>query len=143
MHGTISQKRYDAMHKKEIIALVVSILLAVALPISWKNSISIFLAICLVAGAAGALVLHAQGKGGLRSLAIILGGIIGLVLAASTKMDTSKRYAYFVNGIKVGEGNGSASNFLTTLLGGLLLTAVLILGIAYLITIVCSIGKEI
>ena len=48
-----------------------------------------------------------------------------------------------VNGIKVGEGNGAASNFLMTLLGGLLMVAVLIIGVAYLITIVCSIGKEI
>ena len=118
MQGKISQERYDAMHKKEIIALILSILLAIALLISWKNSISIV-------------------------LAITLGAITGLIMAASTKMDTGKRYAYFVNGIKVGEGNGAASNFLMTLLGGLLMVAVLIIGVAYLITIVCSIGKEI
>ena len=143
MQGKISQERYDAMHKKEIIALILSILLAIALLISWKNSISIVLAICMVAGAAGALILHAQGKGGLRALAITLGAITGLIMAASTKMDTGKRYAYFVNGIKVGEGNGAASNFLMTLLGGLLMVAVMIIGVAYLITIVCSIGKKI
>jgi hypothetical protein len=118
MQGKISQERYDAMHKKEIIALILSILLAIALLISWKNSISIV-------------------------LAITLGAITGLIMAASTKMDTGKRYAYFVNGIKVGEGNDAASNFLMTLLGGLLMVAVLIIGVAYLITIVCSIGKEI
>ena len=123
MQGKISQERYDALHKKEIIALILSILLAIALLISRKNSISIVLAICMVAGAAGALILHAQGKGGLRALAITLGAITGLIM--------------------VGEGNGAASNFLMTLLGGLLMVAVLIIGVAYLITIVCSIGKEI
>ena len=142
MQGKISQKRYDTMQKKESISLILSILLAIALLISRKNSISIVLAISMVAGAVGALILHAQGKGGLRALAITLGAIIGLILAASTKTDTGKRYAYFINGIKVGEGNGAASNFLMTLLGGVLLVAVLILGVAYLITIVCSIGKD-
>ena len=107
MKGSISQERYNAIRKKEIVALVLVAALSAAMLIAWLNPFSIVLAACLVLGGIGALVLMGSGKGGLFTLAGIAGAIVGLLVAASSKVDTSKRYAYFVNGIKVGEGNGA------------------------------------
>lgn len=136
--GRLTQERYNRIRRKEIVALVIVVILAVVMLAYWRNPFSISLAACMVVGAAGALVLMGKGKGELIALAVIAGGIIGLILAGSSKVDTSKRYTYFVNGIKVGEGNGAFSNTLAGILGAVALFGGLILGVAYAITALCS-----
>ena len=137
--GQITQARYDAIRKKEIVALVVMIALAVAMLAVWFNLFSLLLAVSMTAGAAGALVLLQKGKSGLWALTLVISLIAGLVLALSSGTPaTGKRYTYFVNGIKVGEGDGSVSNFLGGILGGAVLCMALIMGIAYGITLLCS-----
>ena len=92
----------------------------------------------MILGAVGALLASGNGKGSLLRLGIGAGIVVGIISALSTKIDRSKQYEYFVNGVKVGEGNGAAGNILSSLLGGVLLGFLLIIGIAYLITIICT-----
>ena len=100
------------------------------------------LAVCLVLGAVGAKILAGSGKGALRSLAVAVGVLAGIVISSLSKPDSSRRYAYFVNGVKVGEGNGAVSNFLASWFGAALICAGLILGFAYLITILCTLAAK-
>ncbi|MDI9506463.1 MAG: hypothetical protein GX246_07020 [Clostridiales bacterium] len=137
--GQLTQAQYAAIQKKEIIFLVIMALLAAVMLAFWHNSVSIMLALCMVLGAAGSLILLRRGKGSLITLVLAAGGIVGILAAASTKVDRSKRYAYFLNGIKIGEGDGSIGNTLSTLFGGVIFVGALALGIAYGITWVCLI----
>ncbi len=142
MTGEMSQERYDSIRRGETLALVLAVLGAAALLWFWRNPASIVLAVCLVFGAIGAKVLAGSGKGALRALAVIVGVLSGIVISSLSKPDVSRRYAYFVNGVKVGEGNGAASNFLASWFGAALLCAGLILGVAYLITILCTLAAK-
>ena len=142
MTGQMSQERYDSIRRGETIALVLAVLGAAALLWFWKNPASVVLAVCLVFGAIGAKLLAGSGKGAVRVLAVVVGVLAGIVISSLSKPDTSRRYAYFVNGVKVGEGNGAASNFLASWFGAALLCAGLILGIAYLITILCTLAAK-
>jgi hypothetical protein len=137
--GQLTQAQYAAIQKKEIIFLVIMALLAAVMLAFWHNSVSIMLALCMVLGAAGSLILLRRGKGSLITLVLAAGGIVGILAAASTKVDRSKRYAYFLNGIKIGEGDGSIGNTLSTLFGGVIFVGALALGSAYGITWVCLI----
>ena len=134
----LSRERYDSIRKKETVALIIMSVLAVAMLIAWFNPFSIILAAGMILGAVGALLASGNGKGSLLRLGIGAGIVVGIISALSTKIDRSKQYEYFVNGVKVGEGNGAAGNFLSSLLGGVLLGFFLIIGIAYLITIICT-----
>ena len=138
LRNRLSRERYDSIRKKEIVALIIMAVLAVAMLIAWFNPFSIILAAGMILGAVGALLASGNGKGSLMGLGIGAGIVVGIISALSTKIDRSKQYEYFVNGVKVGEGNGAAGNFLSSLLGGALLGFLLIIGIAYLITIICT-----
>ena len=137
--GGISQARYDAIRRKETAALAGMVALAVALLAAWFNLFSLLLAISMAAGAAGALLLHSNGKNSLWLLSLFLGGVTGLAAALFSRPDNGKRYAYFINGFKVGEGNGGISGFLSAFLGCALLCAALTLAFAYMITMLCSV----
>ena len=142
MKGQISQARYDAIRKKGIVALVIVTALSACMLALWLNTFSIVLAILMILGGIGALVLIGSGKGGLFALAGIAGIVAGVLVIASSNVDTSKRYAYFINGIKIGEGNGATSNTLGGLLGSVFLVGGLIVGVAYAITAICSLATR-
>lgn len=137
--GQLTQRRRDAIRKKEIVALVLTVILAAAMLWAWLNPFSLALAACMVVGAAGALVLLSRGKQSLFALAFATGTAISLLIVLTSRPSTdNRRYAYFVNGVKVGEGNGKASGGLMSFVGAIFLFASLILGVAYLITALCA-----
>ena len=140
--GDLSADRYHSIIKKEKIAAVIVSVLAIVMLVFWFNSFSVLLAGGMILGAVGAVMLADKGRGTLIGLGVSAGIVVGIISALTTKIDTSKQYAYFVNGVKVGEGNGAAGSFFSNFLGGALFAFMLILGIAYLITIICTMATK-
>lgn len=135
--GLITEERFNAIRKKEIAALAVTVPLALALTVFRFSTISAVFAACLILGAAGALKMMNGGRGSVLALSILFGVVLGLLTACTSGMDRGKRYSYYVNGVKVGEGSGAVGDFLSTLLGGALFVCALTMGYAYLITLIC------
>ena len=119
------------------------ILLAIVMLVFWFNGFSVILAGGMILGAVGAVLASDKGKGSLIGLGVGAGIVVGIISAVTTKIDKSKQYEYFVNGVKVGEGNGAAGNFIWNFLGGALLAFLLIYGIAYLITVICAMATKV
>ena len=138
MNDLISEKCYNAIQKKVIAALIIMIVMAAFLLTSWFTPFSILLAVSMVAGAAGALMLLRKGKSSMWALSLAVGCITGLVVALFSPPDTERGYSFIINGFKVGEGDVGPTDFLGGLLISVLLCAALTLGVAYVIIILCS-----
>lgn len=140
--GELSLTRYNRIRLKEKIAIAVMSVLAIAMLFAWFNTFSFIIAAGMILGAAGAVLISRSGKKSFLEFGAVAAIIVGIIAAFTSKIDTSKRYEYFVNGIKVGEGNGAAGNLFSGFLGCAILCFLFILGFAYLITIICTLTTK-
>lgn len=134
------------IRKREIIATVIAAILAGGLLAAWFHPVSLALAVCLVTGAAGSLIRLYLGKDALTCVSAALGFFTTMALIfifgrGLQKKPATERYTYYINGVKVGEGDNSSSNTTALWLGGILLCSFLIWIIAVAVHALCA-GKE-
>lgn len=121
--GSITQEERRSVVKRCVAALVINTVIAGTLVFCWPNLLSIPAALCPVLSSVGAILLTMKGKAVLKTYRIVIwvaGFVMLLILIfvfPGSKSDDGKWYSYYVNGIKIGEGDGSTADFLTEFLG--------------------------
>lgn len=140
--GAVSEENYKKIKKRTMLVSGAVTAASAVLIILWFNAFSLMLGIMIAAGAAGAYVLVTGGKSEMKTLSLTVGGILAVVFVLFSGDMSDKNYDYVVNGVRMSNASESISSKLAGGAAIVFVTGFIIMGISYLIKILCTIQKN-